>query len=455
MNPPPIEPYRIKVVERVDPTTPEQRRRILRDAKYNLFRVASSHVSVDLLTDSGTSAMSDAQWSALMLGDEAYAGSRSFARFEAAVRELFGFPEVIPTHQGRGAEHILFSLLVKRGQVVPNNCHFDTTRANLEMVGGVGIDCVVECAYVPSQECDFKGNVDLDKLAKVLDAGNVPFGMATITNNSGGGQPVSLKNLRAVSAALHARGLPFILDACRFAENAWFIRERECPGRPIREIVREMFSLADGCTMSAKKDGLANIGGFFACRSADLAEKFRQVLVLYEGFPTYGGLAGRDLDAIAVGLGEAVEPSYLEHRVGQVRHLADLLDAAGVPVVKPAGGHAVYVDAREFLPHVKQEEFPGQALVCELYLEGGVRACEIGTLMFGKPGSLPRLDLVRLAIPRRVYTASHLGYVAECLARIWKRRGSIRGLRIAKAPEFLRHFTAELEPLPAPEGVPA
>lgn len=441
----PFEPYRIKMVESIPITSPEQRRKALEEAHFNLFKVPSDLVTIDLLTDSGTAAMSDAQWSAMMRGDEAYAGSRSFKRFEAAIRALTGFDHVMPTHQGRAAEHILFSLLVNAGDTIPNNCHFDTTRANLETLGAIAVDCVGDCAYIPDRDCAFKGNVDLGRLERAIDgAAHVPFAMVTVTNNTGGGQPVSMRNLRAVSKFLKSRGIPLFLDACRFAENAWFIREREEPGRPVRDIVAEMFSLADGCLMSAKKDGLVNIGGFFACRDAGLAGRFKQRMVLTEGFPDYGGLAGRDLDAIAVGIHEAVEESFLEHRIGQVRYLADRLHGMDIPTVRPAGGHAVFIDAAAFLPHIPAPEFPGQALACALYLEGGIRTCEIGSLMFPRKGEAPKLELVRLAIPSRVYTRSHLDYVAECADRVFQRRDDMQGLRLTNNPPFLRHFTAEL-----------
>jgi tyrosine phenol-lyase len=445
-SPYPFEPFRIKMIERLRPSTREERRHALAEAGFNLFAVPSRLVLVDLLTDSGTGAMSDEQWGAMMTGDEAYAGSRSFSTFEDVVHDIFGFPHVIPTHQCRAAEHILFELMVKPGDVVPSNCHFDTTRANVEAVGGIPADCILPEAWEPECEHAFKGDMDLDALEGHLQRGGVPFVMATITNNSIGGQPVSLANLRAVSAACKRHGVPFILDACRFAENAWFIHELEVH-RPVREIVREMFALADGCTMSAKKDGLANIGGFFACRDADLAGRFKQLLILYEGFPTYGGLAGRDLAAIAQGLGEVLEEDYLAHRIGQVRRVVDGLDRAGVPVVKPAGGHAAFIDARRFLPHVPPEQFPGQALACALFVESGVRACEIGTLMFGKNGAPPRMDLVRLAIPRRVYTASHLDYVISEVIALYASREKLRGYRILRQGDSLRHFTARLAPM--------
>lgn len=445
-GPPPMEPFRIKMIEPIVPTTRTRRARALRDAGFNLFRIPSELVQIDLLTDSGTCAMSDAQWGAILAGDESYAGSRSFVRFERAVRDLTGFPHVIPTHQGRGAEHLLFHVLLNKGDVVPNNCHFDTTRANVEARGSRAVDCVGDCAYDTDCTCDFKGNMDLEKLERVLRRGHVPLVMMTVTNNAGGGQPASLKNLRAVSRIARKHRVPFFLDACRFAENAWFIRERE-DRRSIRAVVRDLFSVADGCTMSAKKDGLANIGGFLACRDADLADRLKQILILYEGFPTYGGLAGRDLDAIALGLNEAVEERYLEYRIGQVRYLWNRLVRAGIPVMHPPGGHAVFLDARQFLPHVPPGEFPGQALACALYVEGGIRSCEIGGLMFSGNGSPPKLDLVRLALPRRVYTQSHLDYVAEQIQRLYGRRAGIRGVRIVRDAPRLRHFLAELEPL--------
>jgi tyrosine phenol-lyase len=441
---PPFEPYRIKMVERIPITRPEERLRVLEEARFNLFKVPSEFVTIDLLTDSGTAAMSDAQWSAMLRGDEAYAGSRSFKRFETAIRTLTGFEHVMPTHQGRAAEHILFGLLAKPGDVVPNNCHFDTTRANLESLGAIAVDCVGDCAYLPGRDCAFKGNVDLGRLERAIEGAEVPFALVTVTNNTGGGQPVSLRNLRSVSRFLKARGIPLFLDACRFAENAWFIREREEPGRSVRDLAAEMFALADGCLMSAKKDGLANIGGFFACRDAGLAGRFKQKMVLTEGFPDYGGLAGRDLEAIAVGIHEAVEESFLEHRIGQVRYLAGRLQEYGIPIVHPPGGHAVFIDAAAFLPHIPPEEFPGQALACALYVEGGIRSCEIGSLMFPRQAGHPKLELVRLAIPSRVYTVSHLDYVAECAACVFHRRDDLQGFRLTNDPPCLRHFTAEL-----------
>jgi tryptophanase len=452
-----IEPFRIKVVEPIRFTSRAEREEFLRRSGFNLFNLASEEVIIDLLTDSGTSAMSAAQWAAIMRGDEAYAGAASFFRFRDAVHGIFGLPEVIPTHQGRAAERILFSVLVKPGEIVPNNTHFDTTRANIEQVGGVAVDLPVAEALQPGLERPFKGNMDTEKLAELLEReqGRVPAVMLTLTNNSGGGQPVSLENVRAVSAIARRFGVPLYIDACRFAENAYFIKSRE-PGqehRTVREIVAEIFSLSDGCTMSAKKDGLANIGGFLALRSAEIAERARRLLILTEGFPTYGGLAGRDLDAIAVGLQEVLDEDYLHYRAISTAYLGNHLNEAGVPTVKPPGGHAIYLDARAFLPHVPPHQYPGHALAVELYREGGIRSCEIGTLMFGRrdpnggPDQPAALDLVRLAIPRRSYTQSHIDYVIEAAGHVFARRETIRGYRIVEQPEFLRHFTARLEPI--------
>jgi tryptophanase len=452
-----IEPFRIKVVEPIRFTSRAEREVFLQRAGHNLFNLASEEVIIDLLTDSGTSAMSAAQWAAIMRGDEAYAGAASFFRFRDAVHEILGLPEVIPTHQGRAAERILFSVIVEPGEIIPNNTHFDTTRANIEQVGGIAVDLPVAEALQPGLERPFKGNMDTAKLADLLkqERGRVPAVMLTLTNNSGGGQPVSLENIRAVSEIAHAHGVPFYIDACRFAENAYFIKLRE-PGqehRTVREIVAEIFSLADGCTMSAKKDGLANIGGFLALRSPELAEQARRLLILTEGFPTYGGLAGRDLDAIAVGLQEVLDEDYLHYRAVSTAYLGNHLNEIGIPTVKPPGGHAIYLDARAFLPHVPPHEYPGHALAVELYREGGIRSCEIGTLMFGRrdpnggPDQPAPLDLVRLAIPRRTYTQSHVDYVIEAAGHVFARREAIRGYRIVEQPEFLRHFTARLEPL--------
>ena len=451
-----IEPFRIKSVEAIRMTTPEERLGLLEAAHGNLFLLSSRDVIIDLLTDSGTGAMSSEQWAAIMRGDESYAGAPSFQRFEAAVQALFGFEFVIPTHQGRAAEHLLFETLLAPGQIVPNNTHFDTTRANIEANGAVAIDLPSPSARSTALEADFKGDMDLPALAALLagERARIPLVMVTITNNACGGQPVSLACLRELRRLCDLHGLPLFIDACRFAENAWLIREREAgqSGRPVREIVAEIFSLADGCTMSAKKDGLANIGGFVAVRDGALAQELRQRLVVTEGFPTYGGMAGRDLDAIAVGLGEVVEEDYLRYRHSSVRYVVDRLVQKGVPVVRPAGGHAVFLDAAAFLPHIPWSQYPGQALAQELYLEGGIRSCEIGSLMLGRrdPESgleLPAAhELLRLAIPRRTYTQSHMDYVLEVILRVFERRESIAGVAIRQAPKVLRHFSAQFEP---------
>jgi tryptophanase len=454
----PPEPFRIKVIERIRRTTPEERDEILRRAGYNLFRVRSEDCYIDLLTDSGTAAMSDEQWGGIMRGDEAYAGGRSFFRFEAAVREITGFPHVIPTHQGRAAERILFAVVGGEGKVIPNNTHFDTTRANVEYTGAVALDLPIPEALIPASEHPFKGNMDLAALERVLTeqgSERIPLVMMTITNNTSGGQPVSLENLRGVREICARHGVPLYLDACRFAENAWFIREREAGqgSRSVLEIARDLFACTEGCTMSAKKDGLANIGGFLGFRDDDLATRARNLLILTEGFPTYGGLAGRDLEAIAQGLQEVVEEDYLSYRINQVRRLGDSVGRAGVPIVRPVGGHAVFLDAGAMLPHLGHDQYPGQALAVELYREAGIRGVEIGSVMFGKrdPESgreqPAALELVRLAIPRRVYTQSHLDYVAEAVVRIWERRDGIRGMRIVEEAPVLRHFTARFEPV--------
>ncbi len=450
-----IEPFRIKSVEPIKTTTREQRVKALAGAGNNVFLLHAEDVLIDLLTDSGTGAMSSAQWGALMQGDESYAGSRSFYRFRDVVQSLTGFKHVIPTHQGRAAERILFHSILKEGDVVPNNNHFDTTRANIEVEGAEALDLVIPEGRVPSLVHPFKGNVDLVALERLLvERGeHIPLVMVTVTNNSGGGQPVSLENLRGVRALCDRFGKPLFLDACRFAENSWFIKSRE-PGqshRAPREIAREMFSLADGCTMSAKKDGLANIGGFLAMNDDAWAEKARNLLILTEGFPTYGGLAGYDLEAIATGLEEVVEEAYLHYRIRSTEYLAEKVLAADVPIIRPPGGHAVYIDARALLPHIPPLEYPGIALVNALYVEAGVRGVEIGTVMFGlhpdgteTPGAM---DLVRLAIPRRVYTQSHIDYVAEAVLYVAGLKKELRGLKIVSAPKALRHFTARFEPL--------
>ena len=450
-----IEPFKIKVVEPLPMRTVAERERILEAAGWNLFNVHAADVTFDFLTDSGTTAMSAAQWGAMMVADESYAGSRSFYRFEEVVRRITGYHHIIPTHQGRAAEHLVFSLHARRGDKVPSNNHFDTTRANLEQLGVEAVDLVCAEGKDPLAEHPFKGNVDVRRLEAFLieHAGSVPFVMTTITNNTGGGQPVSLANLRAVSALCHKFRVPFLLDACRFAENAWFIKARE-PGqgdRSVRDIARDVFDLADGCLVSAKKDGLVNIGGFIALRDGAWVEGLRGRLILTEGFPTYGGLAARDLEAIAIGLDEVLDEAYLAYREGVTRYIADGLARAGVRTVRPPGGHAVYIDARALLPHIPPHEYPAQALAVELYRAEGIRSCEIGSVMFGKQpdGSFEpaAMELVRLAIPRRVYTQAHFDYVLEGIAELTARCGSLRGLRIIDEPAFLRHFTARFVPV--------
>ncbi len=450
-----IEPFRIKSVEAVKFTTREEREAALGAAGNNVFLLHAEDVLIDLLTDSGTGAMSSAQWAAVMQGDESYAGSRSFYRFESVVRDLTGFRHIIPTHQGRAAERILFHTTVKAGDIVPNNNHFDTTRANVEVEGAEARDLVVAEGRQPSLIHPFKGNIDLGALERLLaeDGDRVPLVMVTVTNNSGGGQPVSMENLRGVRAICDRYGKPFFLDACRFAENAYFIKRREAgyADRTPKSIAQEIFSLADGCTMSAKKDGLANIGGFLAMNNDAWAVAARNLLILTEGFPTYGGLAGYDLEAIARGLEEVVDEAYLRYRIRSTEYLGEKLLEAGVPIIRPAGGHAIYVDARALLPHVPPLAYPGIAFVNELYLEGGIRGVEIGTVMFGRrpDGSETpaAMDLVRLAIPRRVYTQSHVDYVAEAAIEVAHRAAELRGYRIASAPAVLRHFTARFERL--------
>ncbi len=450
-----IEPFRIKSVESVKFTRREERLAALVGAGYNVFRLRAEDVLIDLLTDSGTGAMSAAQWSAVMQADESYAGSRSFYRFEAVVKDLTGFAHVIPTHQGRAAEHILFHTNLHPGQIVPNNSHFDTTRANVEVEGVEAIDLVIAEGTVPNVLHPFKGNMDLEALERLLvtDGDRVPLVMVTVTNNSGGGQPVSLENLRGVRRVCDRHHKPFFLDACRFAENAWFIKLREPGqgGRTPKAIAQEMFSLADGCTMSAKKDGLSNIGGFLAMNDPEWAESARNLLILTEGFPTYGGLAGYDLEAVARGLEEVVEEDYLRYRIRSIEYLGEKLIAADVPIVMPPGGHAIFLDARALLPHVPPLQYPGVSITNQLYVEAGVRGVEIGTVMFGlRPDGTERpgqMDLVRLAIPRRVYTQSHIDYVAEAVIAVAAMRRELQGYRITAAPKTLRHFTATFEPL--------
>jgi tyrosine phenol-lyase len=450
-----IEPFRIKSVEPIKFTTRAERERILEQGHYNLFLIRAEDVLIDLLTDSGTSAMSAEQWAGMMRGDESYAGARSFYRFEEKVRELTGLRHIIPTHQGRAAEKILFSIAGGAGKYVPSNSHFDTTRANVEFSGAVGVDLPCEEGKDPDTIADFKGNMDVPALeAFIARTGkeNIPLCMLTVTNNSGGGQPVSMGNIKAVREVCTRNGIPLFLDACRFAENAYFIKLRE-PGfgeRTVTSIAREMFSYADGVTMSAKKDALVNMGGFLALNDDVMAAAARNLLIMTEGFPTYGGLAGRDLEAIAQGLDEILDEHYLQYRIRSVAYLGDRLIAAGVPILRPPGGHAIYLNAKKFLPHIPVEQYPGQALSIELFLSGGIRSVEIGSVMFGKydaSGALipARMELVRLAIPRRVYTQSHIDYVIESVLEVFAVRSTLRGVRIVEEPPMLRHFTARFK----------
>jgi tryptophanase len=442
-----IEPFRIKSVEPVRMTTRAEREEYIREAHYNLFGLKSEQVLIDLLTDSGTSAMSSNQWAAIQRGDESYAGSESYFRFYEAVTEIMPFKHIIPTHQGRAAEKILFSVIGGENKSIPNNTHFDTTRANIEFTGATAADLVIEEGKNPQLIHPFKGNMDTDGLRSFIDntgVTNIPCVMLTLTNNSGGGQPVSMENIRQIRKICDEFELPLIFDACRFAENSYFIKIREdgYAEKPIKEICTEMFSYADGCTMSAKKDALVNIGGFLCLNDDDWAAKARNLLILTEGFPTYGGLAGRDLDAIAVGLHEILEEDYLQYRIRSTKYLGEKITAAGVPIVLPVGGHAVYIDAKTMLSHIPTSQFPGQALAIELYLSGGIRGCEIGTVMFGESA---QMELVRLAIPRRVYTQSHIDYVIEVIIDVFKRRDELQGVKISYQPEVLRHFTCHFE----------
>lgn len=451
-----IEPFKIKSVEPIRFTTREERERIIREAHYNPFLVSSDDVMIDLLTDSGTSAMSSAQWAGIMNGDESYAGSQSFFRFEAAVRKITGMPVVIPTHQGRAAEKILFSVIGGKGKYIVSNTLFDTTRANIEFSGATGVDLPCKESADTAAVFPFKGNLDIEAFEDFIrerGAENIPMCIMTVTNNSTGGQPVSMENIRLAQTICRKNGILFYIDACRFAENSYFIklREKGFGDKSLLQIANEMFAYADGCTMSAKKDAFANIGGFLALRDEVIAAEFRNLLILTEGFTTYGGLAGRDLDAIAIGLDEILDEHYLQYRIRSLEYLGKKLDKAGVPVMRPSGGHAIYLDAGKMLPHIPADQYPGQALLCELFVEGGIRSVEIGSLMFGKYDEVgrlipARLELVRLAIPRRVYTQSHIDYVAEVIENVFHNRSKIRGLKIDKEADVLRHFTAELSP---------
>jgi len=452
-----IEPFRIKSVEPIYFTTKEQRREILHNAAYNTFRIHADDVLIDLLTDSGTSAMSSHQWAGIMEGDESYAGSKSFFHFEKIVNQITGMPYIIPTHQGRAAEKILFTITGGKGKYFLSNTLFDTTRANIEFSGAEGIDLICDEGKHPAIPAPFKGNIDviaLEEKIKSIGPEHIPMVIITVTNNSGGGQPVSMQNIRAVKNICTLYKIPLFIDACRFAENAWFIKTREqgYEQKTIPEIAREMFEMADGCTMSAKKDAFANIGGFLAMHDFELAKQCRNLLIITEGFTTYGGLAGRDLEAIAIGLNEVMDEHYLYYRIASIEYLTEKLHRAGVPVMRPAGGHAVYLDAKEFLPHIAVNQYPGQSLACALYLEGGIRCVEIGSLMFGKydeTGNLipAALELVRLAIPRRVYTQSHIDYVAEVIIDVFNKKEQLKGLEIVEETALLRHFTVKMKPL--------
>jgi tryptophanase len=452
-----IEPFKIKSVEPLRFTTRAERQSILRKAGYNLFNIHADDVLIDLLTDSGTSAMSAHQWSGMIEGDEAYAGAKSFYHLEQTVRDLTGFRHIIPTHQGRAAEKILFNIMGGEGKIVPNNTHFDTTRANVEISGAQALDLPVPESLDPALNRKFKGNMNIRALEALLREQGpqcIPLVMLTVTNNSNAGQPVSMSNIRRTSELCRTHGIPFFLDACRFAENAYFIklREKGYGKKSIRDIAREMFSYADGCTMSGKKDGLVNMGGFLAVNDDALARNARNILVVTEGFPTYGGLAGHDLEAFARGLNEVLQEDYLKYRIRSVSYLGEELHKLGIPIYHPPGGHAIYLDASTFLPHIPGQAYPGQALACEIYLTGGIRTCEIGSVMFGKNDPAggkfvpARLEMVRLAVPRRVYTQSHIDYVVECIAEVYKRRKKLKGMRIVYEPPVLRHFTAKFKP---------
>ena len=452
-----IEPFKIKSVEPIYFNTREERIKILEKAQYNPFLIAADDVLIDLLTDSGTSAMSSNQWAGIMKGDESYAGSSSFFHFEKTIQDITGMPFIIPTHQGRAAEKILFSITGGKGKYFVSNTLFDTTRANIEFSGAEGVDLICEEGKHPSIPAPFKGNIDIEALKKFISetgAENIPLCMITVTNNSGGGQPVSMQNIKEAKKVCREFNIPLYIDACRFAENCYFIKIREegYAQKTVPEIARELFSYADGCTMSAKKDAFANIGGFLAMHDATLARDCRNLLIITEGFPTYGGLAGRDLEAISIGLHEVMDEHYLQYRIRSIEYLTEKLTAAGVPVMVPAGGHAVYLDAAAFLPHIPVDQYPGQALVGALYIEGGIRSVEIGSLMFGKYDEnhalLPaKMELVRLAIPRRVYTQSHIDYVAEVIIEVFRKRESIKGLNIIEEAPMLRHFTVKLKPV--------
>jgi tryptophanase len=452
-----IEPFKIKSVEPIKFTNRSEREVLLKEAGYNPFMLHAENILIDLLTDSGTSAMSAKQWAGIMDGDESYAGSKSFYRFEAAVKKITGMKFIIPTHQGRAAEKILFSIVGGKGKYIPNNTHFDTTRANIEFSGAEAVDLLNEVGKHPEMRADFKGNMDVEKLELFIQkvgAENIPLCMITITNNSGGGQPVSMQNIRETKQVCNKYNIPLFIDACRFAENSWFIKKREkgYENKTPLEIAQEIFSYADGVTMSAKKDALVNIGGFLAMNDEELSMKSRNLLIVTEGFPTYGGLAGRDLEAVAQGLEEILDEHYLEYRIRSVEYLGEKLVNAGVPIIEPPGGHAIYIDAKRFLPDIPADQYPGQSIVCELYLEGGVRAVEIGSVMFGKYDENKKLipammELVRLAIPRRVYTQSHIDYLTEIIIEVFKNRNRLHGYKIIYEAPMLRHFTAKFQPL--------